>query len=75
MKKHTTHKKGGWKGHGLAHQRAKLKSLGFKNLKAHAKKVNKTTLRGLHQDKRIKAKTVRQPWQPHWRGDLKGSKV
>lgn len=74
MKGHKTHH-GGWYGAGKAHQKAKLKSLGIRSLKAHAKKVNKTTLRGLKQDKRLKAKTVRKPWQPHWRGDLKGSRV
>lgn len=71
------HSKGGWFGHAKAHSTARFKGAGFtgKKLAPHIKKEMKQTARGLARDRAVKAKHSRQSWQPHWRGDVKGSRV
>jgi hypothetical protein len=68
-------KKGGWYGDSAGHRKARYKGLGIRNWKAHHKKTLRQTARGLKKDRAIKAKHTRSRGQPHWRGDLKGSRV
>ena len=75
-KKRTTKKKKskgrGWWGESKRHRLAALKGLRKRGLKP---KKYKRTARGLKLDRAKKAKTVRKPWQPAWRGDLPGKMV
>jgi len=74
-KKKTTRRRGkgkGWFGEPRRHRLAALKGLRKRGLKPRRKRATK---RGLALDRAKKAKTVRKPWQPRWRGDLPGKRV
>jgi hypothetical protein len=71
MSRSRSSSKRGWHGEAMKHSKARYGS----KWKSKMSKAKKQTSRGFKKDKAIKAKHKRHPWQPRWRGDVKGSRV
>ena len=63
-------RKTGWFGEGRKHSLAALKGRRRKKPQAYTQSAL-----GRKRDLAHKSKATRQPWQPAWRGDVKGSRL